>query len=329
MSKNIYDVVCLRPEEDFLKVGVAPPEELSIIYIAPDDEKLHMLVRQAEAIVMPAVGPKLEGDLFKGSAVRLVQVTGAGVDRLDQAAMKEYDIAVANVAGGSNSALAEYAVACALTLHRRLAWADREIRSGNYAAVRKNMIFNNLRGLVGLTVGVVGLGNIGLAVAKAFKRMGCELVYFDPAVPNSSDADEIGAFSVSLNKLLEVSDVVTLHVPLLKETLGLISTNELELMKNEAVLINASRGGIVDEAALAISLTRGELGGVAIDVYSDEPPAISNPLLSLEGDAAQRILFTPHIAGVTRQAWAYLFETAWNNVVRVLKRSEPALNRVY
>lgn len=329
MSKKIYDVVCLRPEADFLKVGVTPPEELSIIYIAPDDEKLNELVNQAQAIVMPAVGPKLNGSLFEDSAVQLVQVTGAGVDRLDQAAMEEFGIAVANVAGGSNSALAEYAVACALTLHRRLAWADREIRSGNYAAVRQNMIFNNLQGLVGLTVGVVGLGNIGLAVAKAFKSMGCELVYFDPASPNSSDADEIGALSVSLNKLLEVSDVVTLHVPLLKETLNLISVNELELMKNEAVLINASRGGVVDEAALATSLTKGELGGVAIDVYSDEPPTASNPLLLLEGEASQRILFTPHIAGVTRQAWAYLFETAWNNVVRVLKRSEPALSRVY
>ena len=111
MSKKIYDVVCLRPEADFLKVGVTPPEELSIIYIAPDDEKLNELVNQAQAIVMPAVGPKLNGSLFEDSAVRLVQVTGAGVDRLDQAAMEEFGIAVANVAGGSNSALAEYAVA--------------------------------------------------------------------------------------------------------------------------------------------------------------------------------------------------------------------------
>lgn len=329
MPKKIYDVVCLRPETDFLKVGVIPPEELSIVYLSSDDENLHALVKQAGAVVMPAVGPKLEGKIFEDSSVRLVQITGAGVDRLDEVAMKEHGIAVANVAGGSNSALAEYAVACALTLHRRIAWADREIRSGNYATVRKNMLANNLQGLAGLTVGIVGLGNIGLAVAKAFKSMRCELVYFDPAVPFSSDASDIGALSVSLSKLLEISDVVTLHVPLLPGTRGLIGTDELGLMKNEAVLINASRGGVVDEAALAVSLTRGKLGGVAVDVYSDEPPAISNPLFSLEGEAAQRILFTPHIAGITRQAWASLFETAWSNVVRVLKRSEPASNRVY
>ena len=100
-------------------------------------------------------------------------------------------------------------------------------------------------------------------------------------------------------------------------------------MQSDAVLINAARGGVVDEAALAESLTKGEIGGAVVDVYSEEPPSASNPLLALEGDAADRILFTPHIAGVTRQSWAYLFESAWENVVRVLERGEPPANRVY
>ena len=329
MSAATYDVVCLRPEADFLKIGVTPPARLSIIYASPEDANLPALVRQARALVIPAVGPKLDGALFRDSEVRLVQVTGAGVDRLDEAAMKAHGIAVANVAGGSNSALAEYAVAGALTLHRRIAWADREIRKGNYQAFRARMIADSLQGIGGLTVGIVGLGNIGLAVAEAFKRMGSELVYFDPAVPDSAAAAKLGARPVSLAELLEVADVVTLHVPLLPATSGLIGAEELERMKPNAVLINAARGGVVDEAALAASLMRGEIGGAAVDVYSEEPPPASNPLLALEGEGAQRILFTPHIAGVTRQAWAHLFETAWENVVGVLERGEPVLNRVY
>ncbi|MBH98243.1 MAG: hydroxyacid dehydrogenase [Rhodospirillaceae bacterium] len=329
LTDKAFDVVCLRPEMDFLKVGVQPPKELSIIYISPDDKNLPVLVKQARAIVLPAVGPKLKGDLFEGSSVQLVQVTGAGVDRVDEAIMKKLGIAVANVAGGSNSALAEYVLGCALVLHRQIVWADREIRSGNYVDFRKKMIANNLRGLVGLTVGIIGLGNIGLAVARAFRNIGCELVYFDPAVPLSKNADEIDARSVTLNELLNVSDVVSIHVPLLPETEGLIGAVELGQMKSDAVLINASRGGVVDESALAMSLTKAQLGAAAVDVYSDEPPSDTNPLFSLEGEAAQRVLFTPHIAGVTRQAWAYLFETAWDNVVRVLSRGETAINRVY
>jgi phosphoglycerate dehydrogenase-like enzyme len=99
-------------------------------------------------------------------------------------------------------------------------------------------------------------------------------------------------------------------------------------MKKGAILIQAARGGIVDEAALADSLTAGHLGGAAVDVYATEPPAPDNPLLKVAGEAASRLLLTPHIAGVTRQSSAFLFRSAWQNVERVM-RGEPPLNRAY
>jgi phosphoglycerate dehydrogenase-like enzyme len=123
--------------------------------------------------------------------------------------------------------------------------------------------------------------------------------------------------------------VVSVHVPLLPATQNLIGARELSRMKPDAVLIQASRGGIVDEAALAASLSSSHLAGAAVDVYSTEPPAADNPLLGLSGEAAQRLLLTPHIAGVTRQASAFLFRSAWRNVERVLIGREPPLNRVY
>jgi phosphoglycerate dehydrogenase-like enzyme len=123
--------------------------------------------------------------------------------------------------------------------------------------------------------------------------------------------------------------VVTLHVPLLPATQGLIGTRELARMRPGAILIQAARGGIVDEAALAAALTSGHLGGAAVDVYSTEPPTADNPLLKVAGDAAARLMLTPHIAGVTRQASALLFRSAWDNVERVLVRGEAPLNRAY
>ena len=138
-----------------------------------------------------------------------------------------------------------------------------------------------------------------------------------------------GARALALDELLRTSDVVTLHVPLLDATRNLIGGRELELMPEGAVLVQASRGGVVDEAALAAALASGHLGGAAIDVYAEEPPREGNPLLALSGEAAARILFTPHIAGVTRQSAALLFRSAWENVERVLLRSEPPLNRVF
>jgi phosphoglycerate dehydrogenase-like enzyme len=129
--------------------------------------------------------------------------------------------------------------------------------------------------------------------------------------------------------LLAEADIITLHVPLLPETRKLIGERELSQMKPSAVLIQTSRGDIVDEAALAAALAESRLHGAAVDVYTTEPPSADNPLLLLKGEAAERLLLTPHIAGVTRQASARLFRSAWNNVQRVLLRNEPPHHRVF
>jgi phosphoglycerate dehydrogenase-like enzyme len=325
----VFDVICLRPEVDFTRAGVTPPAGLTIAYRRADDQELAALTKGARALVIPAVGGKLPGALFEGSQVKLVQVTGAGVDRIDETTMKKFGIPVANVPGGSNSAVAEFAVGCAIMLLRRLAWSDMEIRNANYVSFRGRMVADNLAGLEGLTVGVVGMGTVGLAVAEAFHRFGCRIVYHDPASRDGQVTARLGAKALSLDDLLKASDIVTLHVPMLPQTRNMIGARQLNLMQPGAVLIQASRGGVVNEVALAAHLNSGRLGGAAVDVYSVEPPDTDNPLFALEGEAAHRVLFTPHVAGVTRQASATLFRDAWTNVERVLVKGEAPLNRVY
>ena len=194
---------------------------------------------------------------------------------------------------------------------------------------RARMLADNLPGLEGLLVGVVGFGTIGTAVAQAFQRMGCRIGFYDPAPRDVAAVQALGARSMSLRELLAAADVVTLHVPLIAATRGMIGDAELAAMKPGAVLVQAARGGIVDEAALARHLASGHLGGAAVDVYSTEPPVADNPLLTLTGEGVRRLLLTPHIAGVTRQSSALLFRSAWQNVERVLVHGEPPLHRVY
>ena len=322
------DVVCLRPEADFTRVGVTPPQNLNIAYRKPDDADLPALLKQAKAVVMPAVGPKLPAAMFEGTSLKVVQITGAGVDRLDEAALKKLGIPVANVPGGSNSAVAEYVTACASVLLRRFAWSDAEIKKGNYVAFRNRMMADNLAGIDGATVGMVGMGVIGIAVAQAFHRLGCNIIYFDPALKDPSKAAALNAKAVSLDELLKTADVVTLHVPLMTATTNLISAKQLAAMKKDAVLINAARGGVVDEAALARALQDNRIAGAAVDVYSLEPATPDNPLLKLTGEAASRLLLTPHVAGVTRQSAAFLFKASWENVQQVLNGAAPKY-RVY
>ena len=322
------DVLCLRPEADFQRAGSMPPESLRVVYRGPADPDVPLLMKQARALLIPAVGPKLPADLFEDTSVQFVQVTGAGLDRLDLHLLKTLHISAANVPGGSNSAVAEYVVTMASALLRRFAWADAEIRAGRYREFRARMMADNLAGLDGLTVGIVGFGAIGMAVASAFHQRGCRILFYDPAPSDPTLSDPLKAQFSSLEEVLKMSNVVTLHVPLLPTTLSLIGTRELALMKADAVLIQASRGGIVDEVALANCLSTGHLAGVAIDVYSTEPPNDDHPLLALQGEALRRILFTPHIAGVTRQSAALLFLSAWQNLARVLIEGQPPLHRV-
>jgi len=322
-------VLCLRPEADFARVAAPAPASLQVAYHAPADAAVPALIASSDAMVIPAVGPKLAPALFEGSKLKLVQVTGAGVDRLDQAAMTRLGIPVANVPGASNAAVAEYVVTTTSTLLRRVAWADAEVKAGNYAPYRARMIADNLAGIDGLLVGLVGFGTIGRAVAKAIQAMGAKLCFYDPAPVDAAVAASLDARPVSFDELIATCDVVSLHVPLIPATQNLIGAGELARMKKGAVLIQAARGGIVDEAALAASLASGHLGGAAVDVYSTEPPPADNPLLTLSGEAASRLLLTPHVAGITRQSSALLFRSSWQNVERVLLQKQPPLYRAY
>jgi phosphoglycerate dehydrogenase-like enzyme len=315
-------VLCLRPQADFTRVGVSPPASLDIDYLAPDDAQMPALLKQAEALVIPAVGPKLPLDLFQDTRIRLVQVTGAGIDRVDAEGLRALGIPLANVPGGSNEAIAEYAISCAAALLRRYPQASAEIRNGGYGAYRAGYIAENTDGLEGLLVGVVGLGIIGTAVARKFKQLGCRIAFYDPAPADPQAAIALEAEALGLAEMFSRCDVVTVHVPLLPSTTDLIDADVLAKAKKGSVLIQASRGGVVNEAALADALEAGHLAGAAVDVYSSEPPSPDNPLLRLSDAAAGRTILTPHIAGITRQSWAFLFRTAWENVTRTVLQNQ-------
>lgn len=323
------DILCLRPETDFTRAGVEIPSGPSFAFRAPDAADVPALMQEARVLVIPAVGPTLAPALFEAAgALKLVQITGAGVDRLDQPTLTRLGIPVCNVAGGSNGALAEYAVGQALALMRRFSWSDTQVRQGNYVGFRNRMVGDNLAGLDGAQVGIVGLGTIGVAVARAFTAFGAHIAFFDPAPRDAETIDALRAVSMPLDELLSSSDVVSLHVPLLPQTTNLIGRAQLTRMKPTAILINAARGGIVDESALAAALREGRIAGAAVDVYSTEPLPSDNPLLGLDEESASRLLLTPHIAGVSRQASATLFRVALENALRALEGETP-LHRVY
>lgn len=322
------DVICLRPEADFTEVGVQPPEDLRIRFTDPGSVPDADL-SAARAVVLASVGPAIDrGWADRAARVELVQFTGAGVDRAAGAFAHRPGVVVANVPAANAQEVAEYVLVSTGTLLRGLARADREIRAGRYTEVRKLMSPAAVRSLHSATVGVVGLGAIGLAVARLFRAVGAQVAYSDPAPRDPSAAAELGLRQLDLGDLLAGSDVVSLHVPLLPATRNLIGEPELARMKPGAVLVSAARGGVVDENALAAALAAGRLGGAVLDVYQQEPPAPGSALLTLPEEAAARVLYTPHIAGVAYEAARRLYSEAWANVRRVLLDGLPPRNSV-
>ncbi|HEX8732893.1 MAG TPA: NAD(P)-dependent oxidoreductase [Ktedonobacterales bacterium] len=323
------DIVCLRPAEDFTRVGAMIPDDWAIAFRAPADPDVPALLSAARAVVLPSAGPHLAAELFAGArGLQLIQYTGAGWDRIAESIVRDLGCPVANVPGVNARDVAEYVVIAAGTLLRRFKLGDQLMWGGQFGQARVELAAERARGFTDLTIGVVGLGHIGLAVGKAFRAFDARVLYYDPKPLDPDAASAAGMIAVTLPDLLDAADVVTVHVPLLPATVGLLGEAELARLKPEAIVVQASRGGVVDESALLRAVESGRIAGAALDVFTREPLPADDPLLLKRTALADRVLLTPHIAGVTRQAAGRLYAAAWANVARVLRDGQPPLNRV-
>ena len=247
-------------------------------------------------------------DLEAMAGCRLIQVPAVGFDAVDHRAAAELRIPVANAAGYNKEAVADWTLMAILTLLRRGAWGDRQIREGGWPKWEMGG-----RQLGSMTVGIIGLGNVGSGVAARLRGFGARILFND-IVPRTLQ----GAEQVELEELLGRSDVVCIHCVLDRETRGLINASRLALMKPTSYLVNAARGPIVDEQALTDALRSGRIAGAALDVFEVEPLAGDSPLRSLE-----TVFLSPHVAGITAESEAALIEVIRENVGRVLDGREP------
>ena len=218
---------------------------------------------------------------------------GVGLDNIDMAACESRGVTVYPATGANNLSVAEYVITAALTLLRRAWFSNAAMLAGEWP--RQACAG---RELAGKTLGLIGFGAIARDTARLARSLGMEIVAFDPFV-QAGDPGLGGTRLLSLDEVLARSDVVSLHVPLTNETRHLIGESALRRMRKDAIVVNAARGGVVDEAALAAALEDGRIGGAALDVFETEP---------LTAEAAERfaglsnLVLTPHIAGVTEES---------------------------
>jgi len=266
-------------------------------------EEVEAFAKDADLVWMFGANPGLTGDVLKRlPKCKGIFRSGSGVDALPCAAAKELGIEVLNTPESIAESVAEHAVTLLFSLIRRIVHYDKGVRAGDWE-LPNGMNWH----ISGRTLGLVGYGRIARLVEQMVAGFRMKVLHYDPFVPDSMDLDE----------LLKQADYVSLHCPLTDDTRGLIDARRLALMKPNALLINTSRGPVVDEPALVEALKNGTIAGAALDVLCEEPPAKDHPLFGLDN-----VILTPHIAAFSADFEKNFWTCSAQKIISAAKRWE-------
>jgi D-3-phosphoglycerate dehydrogenase len=260
---------------------------------APGLEGLELLaaVRDADGLIVRS-GTQVTREVIEGAPrLRVIGRAGIGVDNVDVPTATARGIAVVNTPEGNNITTAEHAIALLVSLARHIPAASASMKAGRWEKSR----FQGME-LYNRTLGVVGIGNIGRVVAERARGLGMRVIAYDPYIAPET-AQKLEVELVELPELYERADAITIHVPKTRDTIGLLGADAFARMRRGVLIVNAARGGIVDEEALLAALNEGRVGGAALDVFEKEPPPKDHPLVLHE-----RVICTPHLGASTEQA---------------------------
>jgi len=284
--------------------GVLPKEKL-LEKVKGADAILSLLTDKINGEILDAAGPQL----------KIVANYAVGYDNFDLAAAKQRNIVMTNTPEVLTESVAEHAIALMFAITRRIVESDQFMRDGKYTAWAPMLFLGN--DLVGKTLGLVGLGRIGEAVAKRmYDGFDMKILYYD-VKKNEGAEQKYNLKYVDLETLLKESDFISIHVPLLETTRHLIGEPQLKMMKKTAYLINTSRGPVIDEKALVVALKNGEIKGAGLDVYEEEPK-MAPGLAELPNT-----VLTPHTASATEETRSAMSELAAKNIIAVLSGQPP------
>ena len=294
-----------------VEAGYSPRLHTSMVM--PDPAELRELLDGAAGVIAGSE-PYPRELMLACPALRVISRNGVGYDAIDVEAATELGIVVAFTPDAMVDAVADLTIGLLLAAGRRICELDGHMKRGEW---RRTCAAD----FTGRTLGIIGTGRIGQAVARRARAFRMRLLGYDP-YPNPLFVEELGGDYVSLDELLETSDYLSLHVPSTPESRGMIGTAQLARVKPSAYLVNTARGTLVDEQALLLALEEGRLAGAALDVFADEPPRAGTPGRSLA--VHPRVVALPHVGAYTPQAVARMGRGALENLLAVLEGRRPA-----
>jgi phosphoglycerate dehydrogenase-like enzyme len=302
--------------ETFRELVPAGVEIVGVDVSLPLDQQAAQLQDATAVIAMPSAFP-IELAL-QCPNLKLVQTISAGTNMLDIAALSELGIKVANNGGGNAVAVSEHTITLMVSVYRKLHLQIQAVKDRQWAGDIRTKWLSQAYELTDKTVGIVGLGRIGQRVARRLQGWECRLIYHDVVGYPPALEQELHITRVPLDDLLRTADIITLHVPLTRQTKGMISDREFGLMKPTTVLINACRGPVVDEAALIRALRAQKILAAGLDVLEEEPTPTNNPLLDMDN-----VIVTPHLAAFAQESYEKSRAFAVENAARVARGEAP------
>ena len=290
------------------------PEGFDLVAVKTYDEREKLDVVSDADFILAGWASVPAQLLDAAPRLKLIQKWGIGYEKIDVKAAAEKGIPVAITAGANAVPVAEHTLLLMLAVSKRLPYVDHALRQGRWLKAEIRAVTYQLNGK---TVGLIGFGNIGREVAKRVRAFNAHVLYYDKVRPSARIEEQLGVTFCPLDDLLARADIVSVHVPLLPKTTRLIDKRAFSLMKPSAILINASRGGVVDEGALIEALKSNRLRGAGIDVFEVEPAEANNPLFAMEN-----VVVTPHSAGGVKDNTANMARHAFRNMLKITK-GEP------
>jgi D-3-phosphoglycerate dehydrogenase len=291
-------------------IVAAVPANWTVLFIEENTLAARAAVLRDADIAFVMAAPIPKELLTEARRLRFIQKLGAGVDRIDLDVCRSRGIGVARLHAGNSIPVAEHTLLLMLATYRQLPQIDRRTRAGAWQKEDARSMHQQLKNK---TVGLVGLGAIGKEVAKRLRGFGVTIIYYDPVRASRDVEQSLGVSYADLDELVRTADIVSLHLPLLPQTAGVIDAKRIRAMKSGAVLINCARGGLVDEVALVAALKEGRLFGAGIDAFASEPP-VGSPLLELDNTVV-----TSHLAGATLDNFSGIVARAVENAKAVLR----------
>jgi phosphoglycerate dehydrogenase-like enzyme len=279
--------------------------------------------RMADIILADAIAPVSRALIEALPGLRMIHSEGVAYDKIDLSAASERGIFVCNNKGCNAAAVAEQSVLLMLAWLRSMIAGDREVRAGRQIQMKERLMVEGITELGECVVGLVGFGDIAKAAALRLKAFGCKLLYYAPHRKAPETEQEYGVEYAELEQLARRSDIVSIYAAVTPETTGMINAAFLDRMKRTAFIVNTARGEIVDNAALRESLIAGKIAGAAFDTLYPEPTPGDHPLVDLPDSCKARLVYAPHLGGITTGSFKRAHRNMWDNVARLERGERP------